>query len=138
MKNLLKISVPVIVFVFAFTYLLDTKKVMPSNTEVTAVAQVEIPGNIQTILDKSCVMCHNSESKNTKGKLKLNFDSFTNGDYSTGKMIGKLRGITKVMNESTMPPEKFLAKYPEKALTADQSKTLVDWATEQGKLLAGQ
>jgi len=138
MKNLLKISVPVLVFVFAFTYLLDTKTVNPSNTEVTGVAKLEIPGNVQIIIDKSCMMCHNSESKNTKAKLKLNFDDFTNGKYSTGKMIGKLRGIVKELDKKAMPPEKFLAKHPEKALTSAESKTLVDWATEQGKLLAGQ
>lgn len=138
MKNLLKISVPVIVFVFAFTYMLDTKTVTPSKTEVTNIAKLEIPGNIQGILDKSCMMCHNSESKNTKGKLKLNFDKFTNGDYSKGKLIGKLRGITKVLGKSSMPPKKFLAKHPEKALSAEDSKTLLDWATEQGKALMGE
>lgn len=138
MKNLLKISVPVIVFVFAFTYMLDTKTVTPSKTEVTNIAKLEIPGNVQSILDKSCVMCHNNETKNTKGKLKLNFDKFTNGDYSKGKLIGKLRGITKVLGKSSMPPKKFLAKHPEKALSAEDSKTLLDWATEQGKSLAGE
>ena len=36
-----------------------------------------------------------------------------------------------------MPPKKFLAKHPEKALTPVDKKSLLDWATEQGKLLAG-
>ena len=29
-----------------------------------------------------------------------------------------------------MPPEKFLAKYPDKALTEDEAKRLMDWANE--------
>ncbi len=59
------------------------------------------------------------------------------GKYSKGKLIGKLRGITKVLGKSLMPPKKFLAKHPEKALTPVDKKSLLDWATEQGKLLAG-
>jgi cytochrome c551/c552 len=138
MKNLIKIGVPVIAFILAFTLNSNTTSKTPVNTEVTSITKLEIPGNVQSILDKSCVMCHNSESKNTKGKMKLNFDHFTDGKYSTGKLIGKLRGITKVLGKTSMPPKKFLAKYPDKALTADESKTLLDWATEQGKALAGQ
>jgi hypothetical protein len=100
--------------------------------------QFEIPADIQIIIDKSCVMCHNTDSKNTKGKLKLDFDSFTNGQYSTGKLVGKLSGIAKVLDKGSMPPEKFLAKYPDKALTADESKALKDWATSQATALAGE
>ena len=56
-----------------------------------------IPANIQTIVDKSCVMCHSTDSKNTKGKAKLNFDNMTNGDYSINKIASKLRKIDNVV-----------------------------------------
>ena len=61
-------------------------------------------------------MCHNTDSKNTKGKMKFNFDKITNGDYSTGKVASKLRKIVSELNENSMPPKKFLSKHPEKAL----------------------
>lgn len=133
MNKLIKISVPVIVFVFLFAFLLDVKSVIQHNTIDGDISKLEIPENVQTILDKSCVMCHDSESKNTKGKLKLNFDSFTNGHYSTGKTAVKLKGIIKVMDKAKMPPKKFLVKHPEKALSAAERKLLGDWANEHSK-----
>ncbi len=138
MKNIFKIGLPILVFVFAFTYLLELENDTPKSVENTNITKLEIPGNIQGIFDKTCVVCHSSDSKNMKGKMKLNIDHFTDGKYSKGKLIGKLRGITKVLGKSSMPPKKFLKKYPDKALSVSDSKTLLDWATEQGKALMNQ
>ncbi len=80
MKNLIKIGLPIFVFVFSFVYTTSTRiAVTLEKSNTYSVAKLEIPENIQNILDKSCVMCHNSESKDIKGKMKLNLDHFTDG-----------------------------------------------------------
>jgi len=96
---------------------------------------IEIPENVQEILDNSCYGCHNSESKNDKGRMKLKFDKFN--DYKTHKAIGKLLDISEVVAENEMPPSKILKKYPNMTLSDEQKETLSEWATETAKSLAG-
>ena len=137
MKRIITILVPAILLGFSFVLLSNSEKVEPVQDESKAISKMEIPGKVQTVLDKSCTMCHNSESKNTKGKTKLNFDHFTDGEYSKSKLAGKLQGVSKALTKGSMPPEKFLAKYPDKALTPEESKLLSDWATVEAKKLVG-
>lgn len=97
---------------------------------------IEIPNNVQEILDNSCFGCHNSESKNDKGKKKLQFDKFN--EYKTHKAIGKLLDISEVIAENEMPPAKILKKYPNMTLTDEQKEVLVTWAKETAKSLSGE
>jgi hypothetical protein len=85
-----------------------------------------IPEGINTILDKSCFGCHNSESSNDKAKEKLLLDKLP--DLSKAKLVAKLDEIAEIVGKNEMPPEKFLAKYPDKALTKEESKQLKEWA----------
>ena len=82
--------------------------------------------------------CHNDASTSTKGKMKLNFDKFNDGKYSTGKQIAKLNGIVKSLDKAKMPPKKFISKYPDKALSPDESKAVSEWAKSQANSLAGE
>lgn len=99
---------------------------------------IEIPSDIHSILENKCFECHTSESKGSKSKLKLNFDKFTNGDYSNGKLVSKFGKITKQLNNNKMPPKKHLAKNPDQKLSSEESKLIISWATEQGNILAGE
>jgi hypothetical protein len=99
---------------------------------------IEIPSDIHSILENKCFKCHTSESKGSKSKLKLNFDKFTNGDYSNGKLVSKFGKITKQLNNNKMPPKKHLAKNPDQKLSSEESKLIISWATEQGNILAGE
>ncbi len=85
-----------------------------------------IPTEVNTIFDKSCFGCHNSESTNEKGKEKLLIDKLP--ELSKAKLIAKLDGIAEVVGKNEMPPEKFLSKYPDKALTKEEAKLLKEWA----------
>ena len=67
--------------------------------------------------------------------MKMNFDKFTNGEYSTGKTISKLGKITKQLDKGKMPPKKYLDKYPDKKLTEEENQLLLNWASEQSNLL---
>ena len=100
--------------------------------------KIEIPADVQSVLKEKCIGCHNSESKSSKSKQKLNFDKFTNGDYSNGKLISKLGKISKQLTNNKMPPKKYLGNNPDKKLTAEESKLIIDWATEQADILAGE
>jgi cytochrome c553 len=87
---------------------------------------IEIPENINAIFKNSCYGCHNSESKNIKGKGKLMIDKLAT--LKKSKLASKLNKIVKEMNEGEMPPEKFAEKYPDRVPTAEDTKTLIDWA----------
>jgi uncharacterized membrane protein len=92
-----------------------------------------MPDDVKAIIEKSCFGCHNTDSKNDKAKEKL--DLKTLGDLDTRKMIHALKEINEVVEENEMPPEKFLAKFPDKKLTDGEKKTLMDWADKQAKSL---
>ncbi len=95
----------------------------------------EVPENVQAIIDKSCFGCHNSDSKNEKGKKKLNWDLMKNG-YKTHKIIAKLGEIEETLQKNEMPPEKFLAKYPDKKLSEEDREIMIEWARETAKKLS--
>lgn len=87
-----------------------------------------IPDDVNQILEKSCFGCHNMESSNEKGKKKLIIDELAN--LSKTKLIGALGDIGEVVEKNEMPPEKFLAKYPDKALTDAEAQRLKKWAED--------
>lgn len=128
-------AVVLIVFTYVmFSYTTESKSYNKVNTELTGIV---IPDDVMAIVDNKCYGCHNSESKSAKSKGKLNFDKFKNG-YSKSKMISKLGKISKELHKNEMPPEKFLTKYPDKTLTADESALLISWAEGQKKTLTGE
>jgi len=112
----------VIVMVFLFT-------AFEMDNDITAnpgpEESFEIPEDIQSIFDNSCFGCHNAESQSEKGKKKLMIDKMH--ELSTAKLIAALEDITDVVDEGEMPPEKFLAKYPEKALTDEEVEKIKVW-----------
>ena len=134
MKKITSIlSAILLVFLFSNFTLIDNGNSGFSNPEDGA--KYRVPRKVNTIIQKSCYGCHNSDSENEKGKKKLDFDKI-GGEYNNIKSAGKLRDISKAILENEMPPEKFLEHYPEKALNDVEKQTLGDWATfESGRLL---
>jgi len=90
-----------------------------------------IPEDVQAVIDNSCYGCHNSDSKNVKGKGKLKFDKL--GNLKTHKLVGKLGKMAESVKEDDMPPKKFLKNYPDKELTAEQKDLLINWAETTAK-----
>lgn len=103
-----------------------------SNTTV-ADGKFEIPENINAIFKKSCFGCHNTDSKNEDGKEELMIDKLSK--LKKSKLASKLNKIAKTTAEGEMPPEKFLKKYPDKALTDEEAKTLIEWAKASAEAL---
>jgi uncharacterized membrane protein len=123
-KKFLSVSLTVLLF----ATMLATASENPAKAK-----PVDMPDDVKTIIEKSCFGCHNTDSKNDKAKEKL--DLKTLGDLDTRKMIHALKEINEVVEENEMPPEKFLAKFPDKKLTDGEKKTLMDWADKQAKSL---
>lgn len=94
---------------------------------------LNIPDNVKAIIDKSCFGCHNTDSKNDKAKEKLDLKTIDSLDKS--KMIHALKEITETVEENEMPPAKFLEKFPDKKLSDNEKKTLMDWAKNEAKSL---
>ena len=138
MKKIVTVIVPALLFVLSMSFMIDNEKTNESTLANASASKLEMPDHIKGVLDNSCMGCHNDASKNQKGKMKLNFDKFNNGKYSKGKQIAKLNGIVKTITNGKMPPKKFLAKYPDHALSANDSKALIDWAKSQAAALAGE
>lgn len=128
-----------LIFLFTISIVLfsfsDSKNENYHNATSIDNVDVDIPENVKSILDAKCMGCHSNESKPGKSKTKLNIDNIIDGSYSDGKLVSKFGKMTKTLDESKMPPKKFLEKYPNKELTPEESKILVDWATEQKSLL---
>lgn len=99
--------------------------------KTTVKTSVDVPEDVQAVIKGKCLGCHNIESRNDKAKEKLEFDRLDS--LSMVEKIGKFKDIGKELNDNKMPPEKFLERFPDKALTADEKKILLDWASTEIK-----
>ena len=102
-----------------------------ANSNPTKSTAKEVPENVQAAIQKSCFGCHNSDSQNDKAKDKLDFKKLET--LSGPDKVHALREIGKTLKDDDMPPKKFLDKYPDKALSADEKKLLMDWAKQEAK-----
>jgi len=98
---------------------------------VNSSAEIEIPEDVSAVLNNSCYGCHNTTSKNEKGKGKLTLDNLS--DLPTGKLVAKLNKIAKEISEGEMPPEKYANKYPDKVPTKAEKKLVSKWAKSTAK-----
>ncbi len=106
------------------------------NNTISDNNKYHVPENVQAIIKNKCFDCHNSHSKNMKGKMKLKLDKMAN--LKTHKLIGKLDNIAEAVTEGDMPPKKTVKKYPEMKLTKEEAKTISDWAQGLIKEIAGE
>lgn len=125
--------IPIALFSAILFLNFDNNNTNPTG-ENPPLPEFSIPADVQQVLDNSCYGCHNSDSKNVKGKGKLKFDKM--GDLKTHKLVGKLTNIADVVKEDDMPPKKFLKNNPKAALTDEEKELLVNWAETTAKSYA--
>jgi len=80
----------------------------------------------KAVIDAKCYGCHSDDGKSDKAKEALLWDKLPTLEKI--KMVSTLDEIIEVLEEGTMPPEKFLARKPEAKLTEKEVKTLMNWA----------
>lgn len=120
------------VLMFAVVLLFSTYSVNASGIP-TGSKTPAMPNNVKAIIEKSCIGCHNTDSKNDKAKEAL--DLKTMESLSKQKMIHALKEIGETVEENEMPPAKFLEKNPDKKLTDAEKKILLEWAKSEAKSL---
>ncbi len=141
MKKQITILMPALLLFLSFFMVSYTTDTIKNNYEAISSTNsegIEIPNDVQEVLKEKCYGCHNTESKGEKSKKKFNIDYLTDGNYSKGKLVSKLGKVVEELEENNMPPEKFLAKYPNKELTIEESKLLMEWAKSQREALMGE
>jgi cytochrome c5 len=124
MKNLRHlIPVAFVASVVALIMLVPTESFGQGKTKEQTLAA--FPQPVSGIFGNSCVGCHNDMSK---GKAK-EFMNFSEWDKLTAKDKKKTsKSIAKMVKKGVMPPAGFLEKAPQAALTAEQTKCIIDWA----------
>ncbi|HKJ43597.1 MAG TPA: heme-binding domain-containing protein [Sunxiuqinia sp.] len=114
---------------FMFSAILASAVELPKNEKIT----YKMPHKVKAVFENKCFGCHNNESRSDKAKDKLNFDKLS--DLTKVEKLGTFNHVKKVLDEGKMPPKKFLERYPEKGLTAGESKLLNDWVQKESKSL---
>ena len=92
-----------------------------------------IPEEIGAILKTSCFGCHNEEARSDDAKNAVQFDHWD--EYRTIKKISILEKMGEVLEEGKMPPPRFLENNPDKKLSEEQRKQLVDWTKKESERL---
>jgi hypothetical protein len=108
------------------------------------VNTLRVPANVKALLGGACYDCHSNNTsypwysriqpfawllaKHVKGgKEKLNFSEF--GTYSSRRQISKLNGISKSVENGSMPLASYKALHKMARLSDEDRAILVTWAS---------
>lgn len=91
----------------------------------------DMPADVKAVVEQKCYGCHNAESKNEKGKAKLDWDAFEATKKS--KQMATKGKIAEVLEKGDMPPAKFLEMKPEGKLSEAELATLMQWSSGKKK-----
>jgi mono/diheme cytochrome c family protein len=103
----------------------------PEPKAVPHYLDYELPANVKAVVDQKCYGCHNVESKNEKGKAKLDWDALVQAKKS--KRLATMDKISEVLEKGEMPPQKFLEMKPEAKLSESDLATLKEWSAGKTK-----
>jgi hypothetical protein len=115
---------------FSFVFVLS---LLVSASDKPSKTHPPMPDNVKAVIEKSCFGCHNTGSKNDKAKEALDFKKMDK--LSKIKKIGAYKEIGETIEENEMPPKKFLDRYPDKKLSADEKELLMKWAKKEAEAL---
>ena len=126
-----KLSLLPVAAVVGLLFFQGTTKPEVENYPIHPAFAPDMPANIKAIVDQKCYGCHNAESKNEKGKAKLDWDAFEASKKS--KQMAAKGKINEVLEKGDMPPAKFLEMRPEGKLTEAELATLLEWSAGKKK-----
>ncbi len=95
-----------------------------------------MPKKVKNVVENKCYGCHNINSKNDKAKEDLDFTTLDG--LGKIKKIGAYKHIIETIEKEEMPPQKFLARNPDKKLTEEEAKLIMDWAKKEASSLIGK
>jgi uncharacterized membrane protein len=117
--------------ILGFLFFQGTIKTVSDPENISHVVEADMPANVKAVVDQKCYGCHNAESKNEKGKAKLDWDAFEASKKS--KQLATKAKIIEALENGDMPPAKFLENKPEGKLTQAELATLMDWSKSKKK-----
>lgn len=117
--------------VLSLLFFQGTTKTVSDSENTLHVMEADMPANVKAVVDQKCYGCHNAESKNEKGKKKLDWDDFEASKRS--KQIATKGKILETLENGDMPPAKFLENKPEGKLTKEEVATLMEWSKSKKK-----
>lgn len=128
MKNLFTTAVVLFASIMILTAFRGSEKISDS---FEAAPMLKFSKKVDAIVKDKCYGCHSPEGRSDKAKEKLMWDDLAG--LSAADQAMKLKAITKVLSEGSMPPARMLERMPEKALTEKESKVMAKWASKSLK-----
>ncbi len=128
MKNLFTTTAVLFVSILILTAFKGSEK---NSDTFEAAPMLKFPSKVDAIVKEKCYGCHNPEGKSDKAKEKLMWDDLAG--LSAEDQAMKLKAISKVLSEGSMPPARMLERMPEKALTDKEAKVMAKWASKSLK-----
>lgn len=117
--------------VLGLLFFQGTTKTVADSENALHIVDADMPANVKAVVDQKCYGCHNAESKNEKGKAKLDWDAFEASKRS--KQIAAKGKILEALENGDMPPAKFLENKPEGKLNEAELATLLEWSKSKKK-----
>lgn len=114
---------------FLFSAILASAVELPKDEKIT----YKMPHKVKAVFENKCFGCHNNGSRSDKAKEKLNFDTLS--ELTKIEKLGTFNHVKKEIEEEKMPPKKFLERFPNNKLTAEESQLLTDWVQKESKSL---
>lgn len=96
---------------------------------------IDIPENVQAVLDRSCLPCHGAEGS-AKARVKWKYEKMS--EYATSKLVSKYIKISEKVDEDKMPPAKDVRKHPERKLSPEEKILIKKWAENAADKLVGK
>lgn len=139
-----KILVAIAVLVVVIQFIRPTKNISDLNGPNEIAKHYKVSDSVQAILKQSCYDCHSNNTRYpwyanvqpvgwwiqlshvNDGKRHLNFSEF--GSYPEKKAKHKFEEIADEVREGEMPLGTYTLLHGDAKLSAEQTKTLLDWA----------
>lgn len=147
-SKMTKVSLKKIAFVAGAAFVL-IQFVQPARNQSRQVLDTDIsktvslPGDVQSILSKSCYDCHSNNTRYPwyvniqpggwfmayhvrNGKEKMNFSDF--GSYTKRRQESKLKSIANQIEDDAMPLCSYTLMHPNARLVPEEKDAIVQWA----------
>ena|SRR5689334_21225971 len=153
LKKILKIAVIVLVVAFLIGQFIRPDFTNPPVVEAeTLRASMQVPADVERVLERSCSDCHSNETKYPwyakitpsnwylknhidEGRRELNLSVWNT--YSPKKKAKKLEEVCEQVEQGEMPLPSYLWIHRDAALAPGDAELLCNWAkTEQSRIKA--
>lgn len=101
-----------------------------SPAETAAGPKFKYSKKVNAVVQDKCYGCHSEQGRSDKAKQKLMWDDVPG--LSAEEQAEKLKMISGVLEEGSMPPSRFLENNPDKKLTDVEKALMEKWA---GKMM---